>query len=125
MSISAGPAVALTVVVANLTGLVTNVLTSDWSWTLGAALIALTVVGAVLAGLAAAAGTRGRGRVSVRIGGGSTVTDSITDADRAATVVDRVDGSDLNQSGIHARGGTARRRVKDSTLTRSGIVIRP
>ncbi len=125
MSISAGPAVALTVVVANLTGLVTNVLTNDWSWTLGAALVALTVVGAVLAGLAASAGTRGRGRVRVRIGGGSTVTDSIIDADRAATVIDRVDGSDLNHSGIRARGGTARRRVEDSTLTRSGIIIRP
>jgi hypothetical protein len=103
---------ALGFVVACLVGLLTNILTSSFSWAALAALAALVVVGAAIAAWQHS-GRQGTTGVSQTVGRGGVIRRSPIKLTGRANVDDRVSGrSGIVGSAVTAKRGLVRRRVR-------------
>ncbi|MER7992376.1 hypothetical protein [Micromonospora chalcea] len=112
---------AIGFLVACAVGVLTNIITESFSWTVSVALGVLVVVGMILAGLQVAGRSA---RVEQRIGWRARLADSPTVAAGDATVDDRISGrGDVERSGIDVETGKVTRRVRGK-VAGSGITIK-
>ncbi len=106
----------LTVVLSITTGFVTNLVTDEWSWTVGAA-FAVLVVASVVFAVAGASAPGSRTRVREVAKGGSTMSGGRIDASHGADVRIRATrrGRFLDSS-TTARGADVDRRADGSEI---------
>ena len=105
---------ALGFLVASAVGVVTNVITDSFSWTLGGVLAVLVIVGMVIAATQHSGSSQTlRPRMRHRVGRKARVQDSPYVLGGDATVRERVLGpGEIVESGIDAATGQVTRRVR-------------
>ncbi|MBM0255530.1 hypothetical protein [Micromonospora sp. 4G55] len=99
-------------------GVVTNLVTADWSWSMAMALVGLVLAGAALAAMSAAGTGSVVGRTVVRqVARGGAIVDSVIEAADGATVAERA-----GQHGEIRDGHTTARNAEVRRTARRGRI---
>lgn len=115
-------AAAAGVVVAALSGIVTNIVTESFTWTLAAVLTALVLLGAGLAWWSAAPAQR-RSKVRVRYGPKSLADHADTRVTGGGTVRDTLRRkAQVHHSTIDNDGGDVHRKIKRGGVARNSNI---
>ena len=110
------------VVVSVAAGVVTNLITAKWSWSLVIVLAGLVICAAALAGVSAVDGARRKRTVVRQRARGGRVVNSIVEADAGATVEEVASGSgQILDVHTRASGAEVRRVAKEGTIEGGSI----
>lgn len=109
---------ALSAVVAAAVGVVTNLVTADWSWSLVTALVGLVLAGAVLAVLRTGdTGSTVRRTAVTQVARGGDIVDSVIEAADGATVAERAERhGEIRGGNTAAKGAEVRRTARRGVI---------
>ncbi|MFE5486591.1 hypothetical protein [Streptomyces sp. NPDC056527] len=124
-TISPGAGAALTVVLGAATGFVTNLVTGEWSWTLGAGLVVLVAAAAALAWWDRTHGATSPRRTKVHqiVTGGSSISGGSITAHNGSEVTETAENSaTIERSTIEADGSEVERKVDGGQVKDNRII---